>query len=211
MQRMDAIMLSAIERYQLLEQCWLTYSHASSTLVDLKLVEGHGKGRSIPLTITPETDDMKFVGSNVTVTLYGNPMPMEQLLEYKALIMLDGNDLLSGLKWAVFSNSIILMPEPLLSSWSMEEMLVPWVHYIPITVMNDDNGNSVMDTEEKMQWIIDNDEKLQEIAKAGKLWIADLVLHPDARTDKVKIADEIAQRYVTHFASHLGFVENTFP
>ena len=197
----DISKLSVVERCRLLERCWLTYSHASSKLVDVKLTEPYEKSRMIPATIIPDRDDMTFEGNEASVNLYGDRLPMQELLEYKALIMLEGNDISSGLKWALFSNSIVLMPEPLLTSWSMEEMLTPWVHYVPINVMKDGNGNTVTDTEEKMQWILDNDKKARDIAKAGKLWIADLVLHPDVHSDEMIIFDEIARRYLTHFAN----------
>jgi Glycosyl transferase family 90 len=202
----DIAKLSIVERCRLLERCWLTYSHASSKLVDVRLTEPYGKSRMIPSTITPEPDDVKFIANEPTVALNGDSLTMKDLLEYKALIMLEGNDISSGLKWALFSNSIVLMPEPSLTSWSMEEMLIPWVHYVPINVLKDGNGYTATDTEEKMQWIIDNDEKAKEIVKAGKLWIADLVLHPDVYFDEMKIIDDIAQRYVTHFARRPGIV-----
>jgi Glycosyl transferase family 90 len=196
----DIAKLSVVERCRLLERCWLAYSHASSKLVDVRLTEPYGKSRMIPPIISPGPNDMKFIANEPNVALNGNSLMMEELLEYKALIMLEGNDISSGLKWALFSNSIVLMPEPSLTSWSMEEMLIPWVHYVPINVTKDGNGRTATDTEEKMQWIIDNDEKAKEIVKAGKLWIGDLVLHPDVHEDELKIFDDIARRYVTHFA-----------
>jgi Glycosyl transferase family 90 len=127
-------------------------------------------------------------------------MSMEALLQYKAIIMLEGNDISSGLKWALFSSSIVMMPEPTLTSWSMEEMLQPWVHYVPISIHRSSNGTTtITDAEEKVQWILDNDDKAREIVKASTLWIADLILHPDEMNDEKLISDEIARRYLTHF------------
>jgi hypothetical protein len=41
--------------------------------------------------------------------------------------MIAGNDVASGLKWALFSQSVVLMPPPNHTSWAMEELLEPWV------------------------------------------------------------------------------------
>ncbi len=41
--------------------------------------------------------------------------------------MLEGNDVASGLKWALLSQSVVMMPPPQHTSWAMEELLQPWV------------------------------------------------------------------------------------
>ena len=45
---------------------------------------------------------------------------IRRLLEYKAIIMLEGNDVASGLKWALLSQSLVLMPLGKHTSWAME-------------------------------------------------------------------------------------------
>lgn len=75
----------------------------------------------------------------------------------------------------------------------MEELLVPWVHYVPL---NED----LSDVEEKCRWVLDNQEKAQEIAHAGKLWISDLVFHPESHTDENMILDQMLYRYKQHFS-----------
>ena len=83
----------------------------------------------------------------------------------------------------------------------MEEMLQLWVHYVPINVHRSSDGETTTDAEEKMQWILDNDDKAREIVKASTLWMADLILHPDEIDDEKFISDEIARRYLTHFVT----------
>lgn len=187
--------LAPEERCHLLDRCWFVYSHDSSQWVDAKLATPITESRMIPRF-------MNRTSRNITsqIELYSEPMSMNELLQYKALIMLEGNDISSGLKWALFSNSVVLMPEPTMTSWAMEELLIPWVHYIPITVSKDiENNDVVTDAEEKIQWIMENDAKARAIAKAGKLWIADLVLHPDVRNEETRIFDEMSRRYASHF------------
>ena len=196
MKTVEAMEFSVIERCQFLERCWFTYTHASSKLVDAKLTEPVVPAKAIPRIINASDD-----GTSKQVNLYGDRLSMEELLQYKALIMLEGNDISSGLKWALFSSSIVMMPEPTLTSWSMEEMLQPWVHYVPINVHRSSDGETTTDAEEKMQWILDNDDKAREIVKASTLWMADLILHPDEIDDEKFISDEIARRYLTHFVT----------
>jgi hypothetical protein len=126
------------------------------------------------------------------VQLVGTALKMQDQLRYKAVIMIEGNDVATGLKWALMSNSVLMMPPPTLTTWAMEELLEPWVHYIPLNA-------SLGDAEEKMQWILDHDKEAQEIAHRGGLWMKDMVYHPDAAKDDQAIYKEILRRYQSHF------------
>ncbi len=120
-------------------------------------------------------------------------MSLAELLQYKIIIMMEGNDVASGLKWALYSNSVVILEEPItVTSWAMEERLKPWIHYVPMT--------SVDRVHEQVQWILDNPVAAQRIAHNGALWIKDLVLHPQAAADEERIYMEMMQRYQTHFA-----------
>jgi Glycosyl transferase family 90 len=79
------------------------------------------------------------------------------------------------------------------TSWAMEELLEPWVHYVPL---NED----LSDVEEKMQWVLDNDESAKEIAHRGKLWMSDLIFHPNAQRDDDLIFEETFKRYRKQFS-----------
>ena len=159
------------------QRCRLVFQHDKSTLVDARLSRTLG-----------------FVNETVKgVSLIGQLFTMQQMLQYKAIIILEGNDVASGLKWALLSNSVVLMQSPMFTSWAMEEMLEPWVHYIPL-------NRDLSDVEENMQWVLDNEEQAQRIAERGSLWIQDLVFHPDASIDDQWIQEEILRRYLAHFA-----------
>lgn len=117
-----------------------------------------------------------------------------ELLQYKVLIMLEGNDVSTGLKWALYSNSVVLIPPPTRTTWAMEELLQPWVHYVPID--DPDYG----DVNDKMQWILNNPDEAKAIARHGRQWIDDLLYHPDAERDSVEVNRHVLQRYRAHFA-----------
>jgi hypothetical protein len=103
--------LSDEENCLRLMRCRLVYNHANSTLVNARLTSTR---KRLPSSI-----------NNVILT--GGKVSLNTLLQYKGIIMLEGNDVASGLKWALLSQSIVLMPPPKHTSWAMEELLEPWV------------------------------------------------------------------------------------
>ena len=173
--------LPAQEQCNLLHRCRLVYNAA----LNMKLVDA-----KLALPVLDVRKDFPQVINNVP--LYGDRVSIEDMLKFKAIIMLEGNDVSSGLKWALYSNSVVMTQTPTKTSWAMEELLEPWVHYVPLK-------DDLSDVEEKMQWIIDHDEEAQRIAYRGKLWIHDLVFHPDAPKDEELIFDEILRRTKAHY------------
>lgn len=159
-----------------MKRCRLVYQHANSTLVHARLTSTRGR---LPDVLNG-------------VELLSDKVKLDVLLEHKGIIMMEGNDVASGLKWALLSQSVVLMPPPKHTSWAMEELLQPWVHYVPL----DDFATNV---EERMQWVIDNDEQARRISERATLWMEDLVFHPDAKEDDRIIQEEILRRYEAHF------------
>lgn len=166
-------------------RCRLVLENLNSNLIDAKLVG--------------DTEEVKtnLKGRDLTKALEGQLFTDEKMgyhdqLQYKAIIVPEGNDVATGLKWALFSESVVMIPPPTRTSFAMEELLQPWVHYVPLKP-------DMSDAEEKMQWIIDNDKQAQEIAHRGTLWIRDMVFHPEAMAEEQGIYDEILRRYQQHF------------
>jgi hypothetical protein len=104
----------------------------------------------IPHGSMPDLRRTEIVCQNVLngVKLVGDSKSRESLLEFKGIIMVEGNDVASGLNSALLSQSVVLMPPPGHTSWLMEELLEPWIHYIPLE-------EDFPDLESKMQslWI----------------------------------------------------------
>ena len=170
----------AISEYDLCQQiprCRLVYEYHNSTLVDAKL------------TASTHTDQSYSIHG---IPMIGHSLSMKELLQNKGIIMIEGNDVSSGLKWALFSKSVVLTQTPTVTSWAMEELLVPWVHYIPL-------ANDLSDVHEKVQWMLDHDMEAQEIANNGHLWMTDMIFHPDAMREHEEIIRETFRRYQTHF------------
>lgn len=126
------------------------------------------------------------------ITMTGSRFQLDELLEFKVLIFLEGNDVSSGLKWGLYSNSVVLINKPSVSSWAMEELLEPWVHYVPLK-------DDLTDAETQIKWVIEHDREAKEIAIRGQLWIHDLLFDEHSERDNAAINQEIFSRYEAHF------------
>lgn len=70
----------------------------------------------------------------------------------------------------------------------MEELLEPWVHFIPLQP-------DFSDVEEKVQWMLDHDAQAQQIVFSGAVWMREL-MDP---VQEAAIQVEMLRRYRAHF------------
>lgn len=70
---------------------------------------------------------------------------LEQQLNYRYLIAIEGNDVASNLKWSMSSNSLVMMSKPKYETWFMEGTLKENYHYV---LLKDDYS----DLEEKINY-----------------------------------------------------------
>ncbi len=75
---------------------------------------------------------------------------------FKFIISLEGNDVSSNLKWAMYSNSLVLAPKMTCESWFMESLLVPNEHF---ALLDDDFSN----LNELINFYIKNPKKAKQI------------------------------------------------
>jgi hypothetical protein len=134
------------------------------------------------------------------ITISGESLSMEDQLKYKALIFMEGNDVSTGLKWGLYSNSVVMITKPSISSWAMEELLEPYVHYVPLR-------DDLSDVETQMKWIVEHDREAKEIALRGQLWMHDLLYAEESERDNAAINEEILRRYQTHFRPGIAVKE----
>jgi hypothetical protein len=119
-------------------------------------------------------------------------LELSSLMKYKIIIIIEGNDVSSGLKWALYSGSVVMMAPPTKTSYAMEELLIPWVHYVPLKP-------DFSDASEKLNWTLSHDEEARRIAERGTLFIHDLLFHEDSEEDNRRVGDEILSRYMKFF------------
>ena len=89
---------------------------------------------------------------------------IHEMLDYKYIISLPGNDKDSGINWKLASNSVVLMAPPKIESWLMEGLLKPWIHYVPL-------ADDYSDLDKIVEWCKNNDEKCQEIVKNANIFM----------------------------------------
>ena len=83
---------------------------------------------------------------------------IEDQLNYKFILCLEGNDVASNLKWVMSSQSLAVMPVPKYETWFMEGTLIPNYHYV---LIKDDYS----DLEERMEYYIKHTDEALEIIK----------------------------------------------
>ena len=103
-----------LDRCLAIPRCRLVIENSKETLVDAKLTGTFG--------FVPSSLNYK----NTSADLVAKKLKMKALLGNKAIIMVEGNDVASGLKWALFSQSVVMMQPPTVTTWAMEELLEPW-------------------------------------------------------------------------------------
>jgi hypothetical protein len=115
-------------------------------------------------------------------------MTIHEMLNYKYIISIPGNDKDSGINWKLASNSLVIMAKPKIESWLMEGLLEPYVHYVPL---KDDYS----DLEEQLKWCTDNDDKCQDIVKNANTFMKQF---EDMEVEK-RIFSKIKEHYTKTF------------
>lgn len=112
------------------QRCSLVMQYFYSPLVDAKVTEPFFPQHPEKLGVHDKKYKEHWAPDRMNETLLDyrsvERMTIEDMLTYKILIILEGNDVSSGLKWALYSHSVVMMTHPTLeTSWAMEELLEP--------------------------------------------------------------------------------------
>ncbi len=91
-------------------------------------------------------------------------MTIDEQLDYKFILSLEGNDVATNLKWIMSSNSLAVMPRPKYETWFMEGTLIPNYHYI---LIKDDYS----DLEDQLKYYIGNTAEALEIVRNANEYI----------------------------------------
>ncbi len=80
---------------------------------------------------------------------YKGFMSVQDQLNYRYIISIEGKDVATNLKWAMASNSLVMMRRPRFETWFMEGRLIPGVHYVELK-------DDFSDLEEKINYYNQN-------------------------------------------------------
>lgn len=104
-------------------------------------------------------------------THLGKQLSKRQILRYKYVLSLPGNDVATNLKWLMAQQSVVVMPTPRVEGWLMEGLLMPYVHYVPL----DDPRN----VDEVLAWMRQHDRECRRIVRNANEWMAtSTTMHP---------------------------------
>lgn len=92
-------------------------------------------------------------------------MTIDEQLEYKFILSLEGNDVATNLKWVMSSSSLAVMPRPKYETWFMEGTLIPDYHYI---LIQDDYS----DLEERLNYYIEHTEEAIDITRNANEYVS---------------------------------------
>lgn len=91
-------------------------------------------------------------------------LSIEQQLQYKFILAIEGNDVASNLKWVMSSNSLAVMSKPKFETWFMEGRLEAGVHYIEV---KDDYSDLI----EKIEYYLAHPNEAEKIIANAHAWI----------------------------------------
>ena len=94
----------------------------------------------------------------------GSFLSREKMMGSKLLLMPEGNDVATGLKWAMLSTSVVVMTKATVESWLMEGGMTANVEYLEVET---DWSNLA----EVVDWCWDNDEECKKIGERGQCWM----------------------------------------
>jgi hypothetical protein len=131
-------------------------------------------------------------------------LTIEEQLDYKFILCLEGNDVASNLKWVMSSQSLAVMPDPKYETWYMEGTLIPNYHYVQI---KDDYSDLV----ERMEYYIKHTDEAVEIIKNAHRHIEQFKIKPREdlisllvlekyffKTDQKKVSENLKSLFSTN-------------
>ncbi|WP_217515883.1 glycosyl transferase family 90 [Vibrio metschnikovii] len=110
-------------------------------------------------------------------------MSIEEQLHYKFLLCIEGNDVATNLKWAMSSNSLVIMSKPKYETWFMEGRLVAGVHYVQV---KDDYS----DLPEKIDYYLAHEDEALAIIDNAHCWVEQFKDKRKERAISLMVADK---------------------
>ena len=118
----------------------------------------------------------------------GNWLSREELLKHRCIVSIEGNDRASNIYWALLSNSAVITNPFSTRSWFMEELLVPWIHYIPVK-------HDWSDLIEKWKWSCNHPEKTHKIAINGQQFMKQF--------SNIHLENEVIKQVLLWYGKHV--------
>ena len=131
--------------------------------------------------------DVGDTSYKVDPSLEKNKMSKREHLDYAYIMVLEGNDVATSLKWVMSSNSIAVMHKPTCESWFMEGRLIPNYHYIEIKP-------DFSDIAERLAYYNEHEDEAKAIIKHAHEWVEQFL---DKKREDV-ISYLVMKKYFQH-------------
>lgn len=142
------------------------------------------------ITNNPDIDiKFSYLCQNIDVEeeKVGGVISLPELLKSRFLISIEGNDVATNLKWILLSKSVCLMPKPTKCSWFMEDMLIPYLHYVPL-------ADDFSDLFEVYNWCLNNINECDIISKNATKYMEDFL---DEENEEY-VTNEVIKQYFNY-------------
>jgi len=139
-------------------------------------------------------------------------LSVDEMVKYKYLIVLEGNDVASSFVWSFLTNSIVIMPKPKYEMITKQGQVIGGFHYIQI---KDDTS----DLEEKIIWCESHVEECKQIIENKKKFI-NCLLSNDLYEMSAKLIENNIVPYIDKYGLTISifykillnrYIEDTFP
>ena len=114
-------------------------------------------------------------------------MSIQEQLDYKFILSLEGMDVATNLKWIMSSNSLCFTPKLVYETWFMEGKLQAGVHFVEVK-------DDFSDLDEKMDYYLAHPEEAKAIISNAQQWVAQF---KDAKREKL-LSLMVADKYFSH-------------
>ncbi len=118
--------------------------------------------------------------------------PLQDILDCRYQLVLEGNDVSTGLKAVLASQCVPLMPAPTTESWLLEFDLKPWVHFVPV-------NPDLSDLIQRLSFLRANPLDAEAIALAGRSYMRKFL--NDNREKAIQL--RVLKRFIKNYRSYL--------
>lgn len=112
---------------------------------------------------------------------------IEDQLQYKFILSIEGVDVATNLKWILSSNSLCFMPKPIFETWFMEGKLIPNYHYVCV---NDEYSDLI----EKVNFYKENPNEALKIIENANNWVKQFKNKKLEKTVSILVLNEYFRR-----------------
>jgi Glycosyl transferase family 90 len=150
----------------------LVKTFANHPLVDAKFIKDQDDRTTFPETLYDSSQQIS----------------MGDLLQHKYILAVEGTEASTDILWVLFSNSVLFLSNVTYTTWAMEDLLQPYVHYIPV-------HRNMSNVADQVRWAQQHPELCREIVKRSSQYVYDLFFHPRAAREEEQIMRAMIHRY----------------